>query len=42
MTTQQTNELAEALERIEREKDDPGFYLHYTDVKIDLMSKAIE
>jgi len=35
-------ELTEALERIEKEKEDPDFYLKYTDIKIDLMSKAIE
>ena len=35
-------ELTEALERIENEKEDPDFYLTYTDYKIEMMQQAIE
>lgn len=35
-------ELTEALERIEKEKEDPDFYLTYTDDKIELIKQAIE
>jgi len=35
-------ELTEALERIEKEKEDPDFYLTYTDDKIEMIQQAIE
>lgn len=42
MNLNQEQELKEAQERIEKEKQDPDFYSHYTDDRIKELDNAIE